>query len=314
MFNWDDLRIFLAVFREGSFSEAARTLRMSQSTVSRRMASLEKDLGVRLFDRTPGGLMATEVAKELEQEAKQTEQSTLEIMRLMKGRDARLDGIVRLAVPDGVSSNLIAPMLPLFTQRHPEVRLEVISGNQLLDLSRREADLALRFVKPTSGDLVFRRVAHSPFGLYGNPSYIEHFGQITSLEDLKQLDWLTWDHNLAHLPESTWFNRQIQVTPRLRSSNMDTLFQATFAGLGVTVMPKLFGKWMSLLQEIPLPIDLPIEMSMWLVGHQTLRHMPRVQVVWDFLIELLQELQEETPETTQLFTGIRGPIAWIWGT
>ncbi len=307
--NWDDLRVFLAVFREGSFSEASRKLHLSQSTVSRRIAGLERALGVRLFDRTPGGLLPTEVAKDLQLEAELTEQSTIEILRLAEGRENQLEGIVRVAMSDGFSANLIAPVLSVLTQRYPEIRLEILAGNALADLSRREADVALRFVKPISGDLVFRRVAQSDYGLYACPVYLERFGCIN---DWKELDWLTWDHSLAHLPESRWFAQNIGVVPRLRSTHMDTLMNAAIAGLGVLLLPKLFASWISLLTEVPLEVEIPMQMDVWLVGHQTLRHIPRFRVVWEFLEELLEEIQHKTPETSELFAGLQGPASWIF--
>ncbi len=295
MYRWDDLRVFLAVMKEKSFTKAGALLQTNQSTVSRRIASLEQALGLVLFDRTPDGLLPTQAAKQIATEAEVIEQATHQIARLVEGRDAACEGVVRLAVSDGVGAHLIAPVLPHFYRQYPNIQLELVSGNAVLDLSRREADLAFRFVRPTQGDLVFKMLAQCSYGIYINYALWKSLGQPT---DLAQLPWLAWDTSLSHLPEAQWHNQVVGVSPVLRSNHMGTLLNAALSGVGALPLVDLFAQWMPQLTKIPVHQPMPRDMQIWLVGHRTLRHVPRIQAVWNFLEELVHEVSHVGLEST----------------
>lgn len=295
MFRWDDLRIFLAVMRERSFTGASDALHINQSTVSRRIAVLEQSLNVRLFDRTPDGLIPTTTAEQIAAEAEVAEQATHQISRLAEGRDSDYEGVVRLAVSDGVGSHLIAPVLPHFYKQYPKIQLELMTGNALLDLSRREADLALRFVRPTQGDLVSKKLTQSSYGIYLAKTLRKRLPETIELESLP---WLGWDHTLSHLPEAQWFERVIHTTPVLRSNHMGTLLNAAIAGVGALPMVRLFAQWIPHLCEFPTTRPLPADLQVWLVGHSTLRHIPRIQAVWNFLEELTEQVTTVGPQSS----------------
>ena len=285
MERWDDLRVFLAAFREGSCAAAGARLGVNQSTVSRRIAALESDLGVRLFDRTPEGLVPTAAAEEIVPRAELFEATAAELLDVVDGLDSRLGGVVRVALPDVIASELIAPALPDFLRKHPGLRLELIAGDAILDLSRREADLALRFVRPESGDLVVRRVATLRFEGFGSKEYLdEHRGSSP-----EELAWLDWDTTQAHLPAAAWLRATFPgIEPVLRTSSLGVRLRATRAGLGVSVLARPLAKRypeLVAIRELPAIPEIPV----WLVGHRALRDLPRIKAVWVFLEELTSE-------------------------
>jgi len=285
MERWDDLRIFLAAFREGSCAAAGARLGVNQSTISRRVAALEVDLGVRLFDRLPEGLVPTAAAEEIVPRAELFEATAAELMDAVEGLDTRLGGVVRVALPDVIASELVAPALPDFLGEHPGLRLELIAGDAILDLTRREADLALRFVRPESGDLVVRRVATLRFGVFGSKEYLdEHRGKSPA-----ELAWLDWDTTQAHLPDAAWLHAAFPgIGPVLRTTSLGVRLRATCGGLGVSVLARPLAERYPELEAIEGLPAIP-EIPIWLVGHRALRNLPRIKAVWGFLEELTSE-------------------------
>jgi DNA-binding transcriptional LysR family regulator len=285
MERWDDLRIFLAAFREGSCAAAGARLGVNQSTISRRISALESDLGVRLFDRTPDGLVPTAAAEEIVPRAELFEATAAELVDAVEGLDTRLSGVVRVASPDLIASELLAPALPDFLRERPGLRLELISGDAIVDLSRREADLALRFVRPESGDLIVRRVGTLRFGAYGSKAYLDaHRG-----ESAEELAWLDWDTTQAHLPDAAWLHTAFTgVQPVLRTNSLGVRLRATRAGLGVAVLARPLAERYPELEALEGMPDIP-EVPVWLVGHRALRNLPRIKAVWAFLEGLTSE-------------------------
>jgi DNA-binding transcriptional LysR family regulator len=285
MERWDDLRIFLAAFREGSCAAAGARLGVNQSTISRRIGALERDLGVRLFDRIPEGLVPTAAAEEIVPRAELFEATAAELMDAVEGIDTRLAGVVRVALPDMIATELVAPALPGFLREHTGLRVELIAGDAIVDLSRREADLALRFVRPESGDLVVRRVATLRFGVFGSNEYLsEHRGK-----SAEELAWLDWDTTKAHLPEAAWLHAVFpRVEPVLRTTSLGVRLRATREGLGVSVLARPLAERYPELEAIEGLPPIP-EIPIWLVGHRALRNLPRIKAVWAFLEELTSQ-------------------------
>jgi DNA-binding transcriptional LysR family regulator len=286
MERWDDLRIFLAAFREGSCAAAGARLGVNQSTISRRISALERDLGVRLFDRTPDGLVPTAAAEEIVPRAELFEATAAELIGAIEGLDTRLGGVVRIASPHMIASELLAPALPAFLAERPGLRLELIAGDAIVDLSRREADLALRFVRPDRGDLVVRRVGTLRFAVFGSKTYLD----ANHGKPAEELAWLDWDTTQAQLPDAVWLQAQFPgVEPVLRTNTLGVRVRATRTGLGVAVLARsLAARYSELeaLEGLPAIPDIPV----WLVGHRALRDLPRIKAVWAFLEELAVEL------------------------
>src|SRR5262245_24241458 len=164
--SWDDYRFFLALCRKGSTARAARELRVDPTTVRRRLAAMEEALGARLVHRGAARLALTDAGERLLARAQAVEDTMAAIEREVGAADDKLAGVVRLPAAEAFVSLLVAPALAPFRARHPDIRVELVADNQRLDLARREADLALRLVRPTDESLIARKVATLEFGLY----------------------------------------------------------------------------------------------------------------------------------------------------
>jgi DNA-binding transcriptional LysR family regulator len=286
--RWDALTVVLALARAGTLSGAAVRLGVNISTVARRLDGIEEDLGVHLFDRTPSGVTPTEVAEALVPIAEAMEQAAAKAMHIVAGRETEPEGTVRIAAPPGLASWVVAPALVELRARHPKLAIELESSIGYVDLTRREADLALRSVRPQSGDLVSVRLVEASPIVAAAPSVAAQVGRLSKLD---AVDWVTWGHDLAHLSDSLWIAKHVPPERiALRTSSMDAQIQAVRAGAGAMLLHRPFLPFAGLtevslspalqkrLEEIP-------SSSLWLVGHRALRDVPRVRAVWDFVLE-----------------------------
>lgn len=289
MFRWDDAKILLALEREGSLSGAARRLAVDATTVGRRLAALEDALGQRLFERTPDGAVATALAEELVAHAESMEQAAHAMAGSVAGFERGVEGTIRLSVPPGLSDILIAPRLIDLRARHPRLDVELDARIGYVNLARREADLALRGIRPERGDLVSVRLTTSRSIPFASATHAEELGNV---RDASELPWITYGAELDHIPDAAWV---LQVATSssfvLRTSSFSSQVAATVSGLGVMLGPR------ELMRDVPAlaPVSftrrergaLPPfpEGALYLVAHRSMRRVPRVAAVWDFLVE-----------------------------
>jgi len=290
-YRWDDLRILLAVHRRGSLGAAASALGVHISTVGRRLAALEAALGQHLFDRTPDGTRPTAAAEELVPHAELMERAALGLNRARESLQTEPEGVVRVTAPPGLVDHFIAPALPDLARHYPRLRLELLSSIGYADLTRREADLALRALRPRSGDLQAVRLGTVGFTLLASPPRVRQQGPLQRPDDLP---WVTYEADLEHLPEVAWVLGQ--VSPErivLRSNSISAQIQAVRAGLGVKLEARPFAA-LAGLAELPMARALrkalpPLPTAeIWLVGHRALRRVPRIDAVWRFFEERIR--------------------------
>jgi DNA-binding transcriptional LysR family regulator len=282
LLDWDALRLFLAASRARSLTGAARALQLDQSTASRRLAALERSLGVRLFDRVPGGLEPTAVAAQVLPLAEAAEAQVLEFVRTSAGADEALEGTVRLAVPERIDSDLLVPELGPFQARYPGIRIELAAGAALLDLSRREADIALRFVRPAGGELVALRVASLTTGAWGVKGLVARGAAAAP--------WVTTDEGSAFGEEARWLERNVPPgNVRLRCNRVEAIAAAAGHGLGLALLPDALAARTPGLVRLP-GVEVGPAAPLWLVAHPALLKVPRVRVTWEFLRELVTRL------------------------
>ena len=174
--DWDDVRFFLAVAKTGSFSAAATQLNTKQTTVGRRIQALERRLGAKLFDRHRHGMEVTPAARGVLVQAESMMSNATSIERHLAGLDREMAGIVRIAATEGIAANWLVARLGQLRRTHPDIVVQVIASDQVLDLATRQADLAIRFFRPTSNQLVAARVGQVNFSIFAAPSYIERYG------------------------------------------------------------------------------------------------------------------------------------------
>ena len=286
--RWDDLELLLALTREATLSGAATRLGVNTSTVARRLDAMEASLAVHLFDRTPAGIVATELCRDLLPIAESMEQVAADALRLLAGRETEPEGLVRLTAPPGLANWFIAPLLIQLRERYPKLAIELDASIGYADLTRREADLALRANRPTGGDLVAVRLAETSSVIAASPARIRQIGK---LADLNAIDWITWGHDLAGFGDAKWIAANVDpARVILRTSSMDAQLHAASTGLGALLVPRPFFDWVDL-AEVPLARKLgervpPLPVgTLWLVGHRALRDVPRVRAVWEFIVE-----------------------------
>jgi DNA-binding transcriptional LysR family regulator len=279
--RWDDIQLFLEIYRERSLTSAAAILRVDQSTMSRRLSALEARMGARLFDRIPGGVEPTPLAEEVLGHAETAEASAIAFGQAVEGADERLRGTVRLAVPDGVDSELVAVQFPRFQARFPGLTLELVASSQVANLARREADVALRMVRPRQNDLIVKKVATLTLGVWVHASLIETHGK-----RLDRLPWITWDATAGGAEEARYVQSVApSATIVLRTNRTESRAAAVSAGVGAAVLPDAMASRRSGLVRLSHAPPLP-PADVWLASHRGLVNVPRVRAVWEFLEEL----------------------------
>src|SRR5690554_1183536 len=213
--NWDDLRVFLAVARAGSLSGAARSLSVNHSRVFRRIAGLEEMLGVRLFERLPTGYALTPAGEETLGIVERIESDVATLDRTVTGQDLRLSGTVRITAPDMLALWLLPDHLRGFRVAHPGIEVEIVVGNEALNLSRRETDMALRISNTPPETLVGRRVGELAFAIYGAPDYCASRSGV----DLAEHDWIGFDS--AHAPLTRQLEKLLpDMRPAVRTNSV----------------------------------------------------------------------------------------------
>ncbi len=294
--QWDDARIFLAIARAGSLSGASAALGLGVATVSRRLDRLESALSMPLFSRHQSGYRLTADGQALLAPAEALEQAAQALGDAAHSQ-AQVAGVVRLATAENLANPLIAPSLvPLFA-RHPDLRVQLASGVQTLNLHRRDADLAVRMTQPEAGHLTIRRLGTLGFGLYGSAGYVQgraggNGSAGTHGSDPFEGDaFIGWDDSHAHLPAARWMARALRGRPcRLETNTLSAQLAAAQAGLGLAVLPHFLARQAGLVCVEPqLGADQPI----WLAMHADLAHSRRVRAVADHLIELFERRQAE---------------------
>ncbi|EMK9315831.1 LysR family transcriptional regulator [Klebsiella aerogenes] len=285
-FNWDDTRIFLAVARSGTLSGAAETMDMGIATLSRRLDRLEKSLAVPLFSRHQSGYRLTDDGEALLARAE-----ALEHAGLAFGETARLQGnvagLVRLATSDNLAAHFILPSLNGLMEKYPDLRVEVLSGVQSVNLHRRDADLAIRMVKPESGNLTLKRLGKVGFGLYSADTGLAGSTDVA----FNHAQYIGWPESHQHLPAARWITRTLRGRPcRVEANTLLAQLSAVSAGLGLGVLPHFMARKNGL---HCVNADIGVDQTLWLVMHSDLAHSRRVRVVADHLIALFDEIKDQ---------------------
>jgi DNA-binding transcriptional LysR family regulator len=285
--RWDDLRVLLAVLRAGSFSAAAATLEVEQSTVSRRVAALELALGATLFDRLRTGPRPTELAVALRARLERVEADVHAVLDGVRARDPDVRGRVRLALTESMAVHVVIPRLmgPL-RAKHPHLELDLLTSDLAADLGRREADIALRFFRPTDGDLVAKRVAQLRTAVLAHRSY-PGIGRAREALDVIALE-------LPGIPsrEEAFLAEHVRVKPVMRTNGYLAQVEAVRAGLGVALLARSLLALDTNLVALDLGLPEGPSLDVWLVCPKSLRDVPRVDAVWRALEDALPALED----------------------
>lgn len=286
---WDDTRTFLAVARHGTLSGAATELHLGIATLSRRIERLENTLKLPLFVRQQSGYQLTEEGAGLIERAEALEAAAAAFASGVSSA-TQLSGRVRLATAENLATALILPALPEFYAQHPGIRLEMVTDITTVNLHRRDADLALRMVKPERGNVTLRRLGTLGFGLYASPNYV---AQREAHHDTGNYDtdaFITWGETQAHLPAAQWVERVLQGRePALTTTSLASQLAAAKAGLGIAVLPHFLALEAGL---VCVAAEIGVDQPIYLVIQTDLTQSGRTRAVADFLAELVASNRE----------------------
>jgi DNA-binding transcriptional LysR family regulator len=275
--EWSDLRVALAVSRSRTLRTSALSLRVDQSTVRRRLAALEAALGVRVFELLDGAMKATRAGEAVIDEAERIEHHVLSIQERVANRDAVIAGSVRVTTVSTIANHILIPAMSQLRSRHPELCLELISDNADFSITRREADIAVRFARPSKDDgMLCQRV--------GEIEYAAFTAVGTSPGDLP---WLTYEDS-ANVPQARWIasvRRQEEPTPLLVNDG-EAILHAVRSGLGKSLLPVFLGNHFNDLQVLG-PYGTVLSREVWLIVHPQIRRLPRIQSVTTWIASAL---------------------------
>lgn len=288
-FDWSLIQSFLAALDQGSLLGAARVLNASQPTIGRHIAELEAQLGVVLFERTGRGLLPTATALRLAESARAMETGADQLARSVSGGEAGVSGTVRITASQPVACMLLPPLLARMRLELPEVQVELVSSNEVTNLLRREADIALRMVQPTQASLVAKRIGKVTLGTYAHRDYLRRRGTPRQPTDLLQHDLVGNDRygDIARGFAAMGYPVERQHFA-LRTDDLMAYWQVVRSGLGIGFvadhMARTDPNLVALLPMLKLP-ELPI----WLTVHREIRTSQRIRAVYDFLAEAVPD-------------------------
>jgi DNA-binding transcriptional LysR family regulator len=291
MFDWNELKVFLAVTRGGSTLAAAKALKINQTTVARRLEALESDLGLKLFERGQGGSRLTEAGQKILPDAERMEAVAAGLSHRARGHQRGLVGAVRVTATEILANVAITPALASFRDAYPDLKVELIVTDQPLDMEGGEADVALRAGEIlTEGDLVGRKVAEFPCALYASRNYLLDRGVPASVEDLRRHDLIAGDGVNTPLPGVGWMLGQLPgQEPVIRFNSLTNMLQALKAGMGVGPFGCLAA---DLEPELVRLIPVPEVTTTWIVTRRELKDTPRVRAFIDFFVPHFSQLQK----------------------
>ena len=282
-FDWNQVRAFLATVEEGSLSAAARALGQTQPTLSRQVSALERDLGVTLFERGPRAMALTKAGIELLDDVRAMGQAAARVSLSASGQSQAIDGHVSITATDMTATYLLPPVLMQLRDEAPNISVELIPSNDVRDLIKREADIAIRHVRPKQVDLIAKLVGSSSAHLYASQSYLTRAGHPASADDLSTLSFVGLSPIERFLPTVRVPALELNVEQfKFTTDSGTALIELVRQGLGISILPrhtaKLFPELVPLLQDrisFPIPI--------WLVTHRELHTSRRIRVVYDLL-------------------------------
>ena len=287
--NWDDLKFFLAVARSGTLRGGAESIRANHTTLTRRISVMEERIGSRLFDRSKQGLVLTQIGEQLMPYAERVEEEMIAASRMVVGRDSEPAGTVYVSMPHGLAMTSIMDDLTAFSDRYPDITLNLNFGNEIVDLTRREADVSLRVAYSVDEDVIGRRLVQMSQAAYCTRDYAQRI-EDNGGEDLNFIGW----HEPENETTSTWLKESFypKATLKHRVSELVPLISLTASGLGMSYLACNLGDRHPNLVRAPFQKPLPYR-SLWLLLHRDLRSTARIRCFVDFLADRIQSRRNE---------------------
>ena len=282
--EWSDVKVFLAIAREGSLGGAARRIGQTQPTMGRRLRALEESLGQRLFQRGSAGFVLTEEGQSVLQHAQRIEEEALAIERRLADGQVALSGLLRISSSDWFGVHVLAPWCAAFMALHPQVTIELITDSRLFSLARREADLVFRIAPFSEPEVVQRRFMHLDYGLYvasTRKGPLPRRGQGLRL--------VTMDSAFDDMPDVAWLKRSFpEARTAFGSNSREAQARLCAAGAGVAVLPRALADGMPGLRRVTRA-EPPPGREVWMGYHQDLRHAGRLRAFVEFVVAQAQQ-------------------------
>ncbi|MEI8325821.1 MAG: LysR family transcriptional regulator [Betaproteobacteria bacterium] len=289
-FDWRLIRCFLAALEHGSLLGAARALKSSQPTMGRHLAELESQLGVVLFERTGRGLKPTAMAAQLADSARAMESCALQLTRRLSLSQSSVSGSVRISASQSVACLLLPAVLAQMREHLPEIQVEVVASNAVSNLLRREADIALRMLRPEQATLIARKIGEVAMGIYGHRSYLTRRGTPQRAEDLLAHELVGDDTVDTITRAARALGHELPKTAfSLRCDDLMVQWHAVRAGYGLGFLGQYQARFEPDLQRV-LPALKIAPLPLWLAVHREIRTSARIRAVYDYLAEALPEL------------------------
>lgn len=282
--NWDDLRFFLAVADHGSVASAARQLGVNHSTVLRRVHAFERKKKIRLFERLPAGYVLTAAGEQLVTVVREIADTVSALERRIDGQDLKLEGVIRVTTTDTLLTSVLPPHLASFSQQHPRIEITLALTNSRLNLTKRDADIAIRPAKELPSPLIGERIADVNSAIYGTKAYLDtHTADLISPDHV----WLGCDEMLASSPVAAWMGRHIpdeQVA--FRADSFVALCEAAKAGLGLVGLPCCLGDAQPELVRLDAQIDNQ-GLGLWVLTHEDLSRAARIRAFCEHMAKAI---------------------------
>lgn len=291
--DWDQLRFFLELARAGRLVIAARRMAVDHTTVSRKVQALEKNLGVALFLREPDGYKLTEAGRELLPQVEAMESAFVGIAQsLPSNTPQHLSGQVRVGATEGYGSSVLAGQLTRLSQRHPNLRIELLAVPRALQLSRNEADIVITLERPERGPFIITRLTDYVLRLYASHGYLAQHSPIHSREQLKGHNFVSYVDDLLYSKELLFLDEVVKpVTSSLRSTSILAQQQAVAAGAGLAILPAFSADQNPSLAPV-LPGDIRFTRTFWMLMPIELKDIARMRTTWNFLREQAAQMQD----------------------
>ncbi|WP_370402459.1 LysR family transcriptional regulator [Sulfitobacter sp. JB4-11] len=284
-FDWNQARAFLVTAEEGSLSAAARALGLTQPTLSRQVAGLEEALGVTLFERTSRALLLTQSGVELLAHFRTMGDAANAISVAATGQSEAVTGHVLISATDMMATYFLPPILKKLRNTAPDLQIEIIASNEVSDLRRREADIAIRHARPSDEALFAKRLRDTTAHLFASKQYLDEVGRPQSIADLSKLTFVGFDEPELRL--GLMASRGVNLTTanfNFSTSSATLMLELVRQGFGIGMLPVEIGAAYPELEN-PSSAFEPLSIETWLVAHRELKTNLRIRVVFDLLAE-----------------------------
>ncbi len=282
-FDWNHIRAFLATVEHGSLSGAARALGQTQPTLSRQISSLEEALQLTLFERGPRVMELTEAGTELLAHVRAMTDAATQISRVAAGQSQVIEGAVRITSSDAMAAYSLPRILIDLCNEYPGISIELAPTNEMSSLTRREADIAIRHVRPEEPDLVAKRLADIEVTLFASKSYLDELGPVNEPKDLAEASFIGFEQPERLIPQLTAMG--VPVTRknfRITTTTGSAMYELAREGAGIAILPAIVSEGRLGLKRV-LPQLPTFEVPVWLVTHREISTSRRIRIVFDHL-------------------------------